>query len=47
MAKLVIPVGPDDHVRGNPDARVTVVEYGDYQCPYCAAAEPTIDRVIS
>ena len=47
MARLVIPVGPDDHARGNPNALVTVVEYGDYQCPYCAAAEPTVEGVMA
>lgn len=47
MARLVIPVGPDDHTRGNPNARVTVVEYGDYQCPYCAAAEPSVEGVMA
>ena len=33
----VPPVGPDDHVRG--EGEVVVVEYGDYECPYCAKAD--------
>lgn len=33
----VPPVGPDDHVRG--EGEVVVLEYGDYECPYCAKAD--------
>jgi protein-disulfide isomerase len=36
----------DDHVLGNPDAPVTVLEYGDYECPYCAAAAPVLRRLV-
>ena len=39
MTELAIPVDLDrDHWRGGPDARVTLLEYGDYECPYSRAA---------
>jgi len=39
------PVGPDDHVSGNADALITLVEYGDYQCPYCGMAHPIVKEL--
>ena len=36
----------DDHVLGNLAAPVTVLEYGDYECPYCAAAAPVLLRLV-
>lgn len=36
--RLILPVGDRDHCQGNPTARITLVEYGDYQCPGCQAA---------
>jgi protein-disulfide isomerase len=41
-----LDVTPDDHVSGSPDAPVTVVEYGDFECPYCAAAAPVLRRLV-
>ena len=35
-----------DHIRGRPDAPVTLLEYGDFECPYCGTAEPTIHELL-
>jgi Na+/H+ antiporter NhaA len=36
-----------DHIRGAPNASVTLVEYGDFECPYCGRAEPAIRELLS
>jgi Na+/H+ antiporter NhaA len=35
-----------DHIRGTPEAPVTVVEYGDFECPYCGQAEPVVRELL-
>ena len=41
--QLVAPVDPErDHIRGNPEAEVTLVEYAEYECPYCKEAHEIV-----
>jgi protein-disulfide isomerase len=44
--RLALPVSGRDHVRGSATAPLTLLEYGDYECPYCGAAYPIVEQVI-
>lgn len=39
-------VSKTDHIQGNPDTDLIIVEYGDYQCPYCGAAYPVLKEMM-
>jgi protein-disulfide isomerase len=47
MSRLTVPVSKRDHMQGDPKAPLTLVEYGDYECPHCGRAYPIIKRVQS
>jgi len=48
VTDLAVPVDPKrDHVRGPMKAPVTLVEYGDFECPYCGQAEPVVRELLA
>jgi protein-disulfide isomerase len=46
-ASAVKPVGPSDHIFGNPDARVKVIEFSDFECPFCKHFHATMKQLTS
>jgi Na+/H+ antiporter NhaA len=48
LVDLAVEVDPErDHLRGPAQAPVTLVEYGDFECPYCGKAEPVVRELLS
>jgi Na+/H+ antiporter NhaA len=48
IVDLTTPVDPElDHIRGPREALVTMVEYGDFECPYCGKAEPVVRELLA
>lgn len=43
--ELTVPVGTDDHAEGSENAQVTLVEYGDYECPHCGTAYEIVKKI--
>jgi protein-disulfide isomerase len=43
----VLPVTADDHIRGNPNAPILIVEYSDYDCPFCKNFHETMNRIMN
>ena len=41
------PIAPDDWLLGLPEAHVTLLEYGDFECPYCAMARPVLQGLVN
>jgi protein-disulfide isomerase len=46
VPRLVVPVGADEHTTGPQGAPVSLVEYGDFQCPYCAMAHAVLHDLL-
>jgi protein-disulfide isomerase len=47
VADKALLLGTKPHYEGSPSAKVTIVEYGDFQCPACGAAHPTVRQIIN
>lgn len=47
LSSLVLPVDASDHILGNPDATVTLIEYSDIDCPFCQRLHDTLHAVVT
>jgi protein-disulfide isomerase len=45
MKQLTLSINSNDHIQGNPNATLELVEYGDYECPYCGRAYPIVKNI--
>ena len=46
IVTLALPLQPTDHIQGPEHARVTLIEYGDFECPTCKLAAPTVKMLL-
>ncbi len=45
QVKNIVPVSDEDHIKGNKDAKVILIEYSDFECPYCSAFHTTAQQI--
>lgn len=45
-ARNVLPVSQQDHIYGNPQAEITLIEYSDFECPFCKLFHPTAKQLV-
>ena len=46
LAGKIVPVTNTDHIKGNKNANITIIEYSDFQCTECQTVQPTIDKIV-
>ncbi len=46
LPRIEVPIHPEDPIRGAKDAKVTIVQFAEYQCPYCKRVTPTLDQLL-